>query len=411
MPFTLDHPPRCAVVAPTYNNGTTLINVLDRIDAIGIHVIVVNDGSTDGTAALLEQWQVASPQIRNVMTHTRNLGKAAAMLTGFAEARKLNYTHAITIDTDDQLDPEEIPKFVAAVILNPHTLVLGSRDATSAAYPRLSRLGRWASNVLILWWAGLRVSDSQCGFRAYPLAEILQLPCLAGRYGYETEIVCRAGWAGLAVAEVSVNCHYVLPQGRVSHFRAWEDSWRAVGMHARLLARSLCPSRVKRFDMMAPTGTLFRRITSWFSPMRAWREARETEAGRTRFSVALATGILIGNTPLYGFHSGLSLLAARLFHLHPLTVVAGSHVSTPPLGPILVASAIALGHFILAGNWPTWSSFDPRTHGFANTAGRTLLEWTIGGVVIGVTLAMLAFVGMQIALRFFAGRHPVAPTT
>src|SRR4051794_20824523 len=102
---------RPVVVAPTFNNAGTLGDVVGRCVALGLPAIVVNDGSTDGTEDLLRE--MAGESVI-VVTHARNRGKAAALQTGFAVACERGFTHAVTIDTDAQLDPEEIPALLEA---------------------------------------------------------------------------------------------------------------------------------------------------------------------------------------------------------------------------------------------------------------------------------------------------------
>src|SRR5690349_6960683 len=226
-----------AVVAPTFDNARTLAGIVTRITDLGLHVFVVNDGSTDDTAEVLAQF--ADNRRVTVITHEVNRGKAAALMTGFAAADAAGHSDALTIDTDGQLDPEQIPAMLSIARDEHDAFIIGTRDATAADYPQRSRVGRWASNLLVRWESGLRVSDSQCGFRVYPLKMMRDVRCRASRYGFETEILTRAAWAGYEVREVPVTCSY-LPHGqRVSHFRPWRDSFRAVPMHARLTSLAL----------------------------------------------------------------------------------------------------------------------------------------------------------------------------
>src|SRR5436853_1197656 len=101
------------VVAPTFNNARTLLNILQRIDRLDLPVLIVNDGSTDQTAEILEKWQRDRQGAWcKVVTHPKNRGKAAALKTAFAEALQANFTHAVSIDTDGQLEPEQIPSLL-----------------------------------------------------------------------------------------------------------------------------------------------------------------------------------------------------------------------------------------------------------------------------------------------------------
>jgi len=233
---------RVVVIVPTYNNAGTLPDIVQRILKLGFPTIVVNDGSTDQTQQILHQWQ--ANRLLHVVGHDRNRGKAAALQTGFAAAIEAGYTHAVTIDSDGQLDPEEIPALLQASTAQPRSLVVGMRDETRPDYPAKSRFGRRFSNAMVYLETGVRVVDSQCGFRVYPLGLIEQLRCGAGRFGYETEVIARAIWAGSEIAQVPVNCRYFEKSLRVTHFKPIRDSLRSLAMHARLLlaAGSAWPS-------------------------------------------------------------------------------------------------------------------------------------------------------------------------
>jgi glycosyltransferase involved in cell wall biosynthesis len=229
---------RATILMPTYNNAGTLPDVVRRAQALHLPNIIVNDGSTDSTSAWLAQRQnVAGGHQFHIVTHRVNRGKGAALQTGFAEALKLGYTHAVTIDTDGQLDPEDIPSLLAAAQSNPQAFVLGYRDDQSADYPARSRLGRRLSNLAIRLECRARVRDSQCGLRVYPLEvlEEAQGRCKAGRFGYEVEIITHAAWSGCQIINLPVRCRYFPGPQRVTHFRPWRDSMHGIRLHAKLL--------------------------------------------------------------------------------------------------------------------------------------------------------------------------------
>ena len=231
---------RPAILMPTYNNAGTLPNIVSRSIALGLPIIVVNDGSIDGTAEWLAKEVIGADEGRlHVVTHSVNRGKAAALQSGFARALELGCTHAVTIDTDGQLDPEEIPLLLEAARTAPEALVLGFRDDRRDDYPARSRIGRRLSNLAIRLECGARVFDSQCGLRAYPLTLHTRVPCRAGRFGYEAEIITRAVWAGYRIVNVPVRCRYLPGSQRVTHFRPWRDSLQGIQIHTRLLLTTL----------------------------------------------------------------------------------------------------------------------------------------------------------------------------
>ena len=392
------------VIAPTYNNAGTVAGVLGRVAELGLPLIVINDGSSDSTALILRCWLKEHPHLKaTVLTHKRNRGKAAALRTGFAAAIKAGYTHAVTIDTDAQHDPKYIPPMLDLARQTPEAYILGVRDARAPEYPRRSRLGRRFSNILIRLECGLKVADSQCGLRVYPMELVRSVRCRAGRFGYEAEMIARAGWADCPVIEMPINTCYLPPGERVSHFHPWWDTIRAIRMHARLLFRTVAPLPHRRYR---PGGKLLRRrfslgaLLSWMNPLRAWRELREGAIDRTEFAAALAVGVFVANLPIYPLQTLLCLYLARRLHLNPLAVLAGSQISTPPITFLLIAGAIYLGHLILHGALPAV----PDLH-TAHTAWRTLgkpflIDWAVGGPMVGIILGAITFL---VANHFYHG--------
>ena len=415
------------VVAPSFNNAATLAGIVRRVRALDLPLIVVNDGSTDETATILADLAAADAGV-TVVTHARNRGKAAALASGFAAADRASYTHAVTIDTDGQLDPEQTPSLLSLARRTPHGLVIGQRDENTEGYPSRSRIGRRVSNLFGWMQSGVRVADSQCGFRVYPLAFLRDVRCSAGRYGFETEVITRAGWAGRPVVGTPVRCHYFPAEKAVSHFRPVLDSFRGVPMHLRLMLRALSPVPVNgpeisnlksqmsdwkshHADQPHPAlrpgalRSLIRRFGRWLNPRPALRQLREDDAGRANAAAGLAVGAFIANLPAYGIQTGLSLYAARRLHLHPLSVVIGSHLSTPPVGPLLVAAAITIGHLILHAELPTVASYDVRVVGVLPLLRTCFLEWTIGGIVMGLFSAWVTYLAARWLFRL-AAREP-----
>jgi uncharacterized protein (DUF2062 family) len=390
------------VVAPTFNNGRSLADILSRIATTKVPVIVVDDGSTDSTATILSDWQSKCPATHTVLTHPQNRGKAAALRTAFQHATQMGFTHAVTIDTDGQLAPEDIPSLLQLAKLSPEALVIGERDAAAADYPARSRWGRRFSNLLIRMESGAIVVDSQCGLRVYPLVLVESIPCVSEYFGFETEIITRATWASVSMVGGPVSCRYLPPGEQVSHFKPWIDSLRSLRMHARLLTAALNP-----FPHPAGVGPfatirrkiLWRRFCSWVNPVSAWRAVRSDGASRTRFAAGFATGVFVANLPLYGVQTLLCLFIARRLNLHPLSVVAGSNIAFPPVGPLLIAAAITVGHLLLHGSLPVLAEYNLLHTGVAAVLWPVLLEWLIGGIVLGAILAGLSFFGLDFVLR------------
>jgi glycosyltransferase involved in cell wall biosynthesis len=387
------------VVTPTYNNQRTLGDILSRIERLGLPIIVVNDGCTDETPRLLEDWRRENPRTNcRIVTHPQNSGKAAALQSGFEAAIAAGFTHAISIDTDGQHDPEEIPVLLEASRQNPPAYVLGYRDDTAADYPAKSRIGRRLSNFFIRLECGARIIDSQCGMRVYPLELVKSVRCRAGHFGYEAEIITRAAWAGCPIAQVPIVTRYLPAGQRVSHFRPWLDTVRGIGTHIRLLGRAMMPWPHSLYATTESAGekqSLARSIWRWISPLHAWRELREGTLAPTEISAALAAGVFIGNLPTYGLQTAISLYTAKRLHLHPLAVVTGSHISIPPIAPFLIAGAIEIGHLVLHGSFFAWPGMSAMRAGWKSLVGQFLADWLVGSVLLGAVLAIFTFVLSQ----------------
>ena len=215
------------IIVPTYNNAGTLENVLQRCRAQGLPVLVVDDGSTDATAAILDGM---GPEAKlEVIHHKVNMGKGKALKTGFLEARRRGYAYALTIDSDGQHFPEDIPALLAAK--GEKTLVVGSRSQMGA-----DGGGSFANRFSNFWfhlYTGVRLPDTQTGFRLYPLNVLPSLGLLSSRYEAELTLLVFSAWKGLKMQPVPVRVAY--PEDRISHFRPGADFTRISLLNTVLL--------------------------------------------------------------------------------------------------------------------------------------------------------------------------------
>ncbi|MEM9882060.1 MAG: DUF2062 domain-containing protein [Planctomycetota bacterium] len=404
---------RPAVVLPSYQSGKHLPGVLGAAAGWGLPLIVVDDGSTDDTPEVLDAWAAVHPEAElHRVTHPTNRGKGEALRSGFAEATRLGRTHALTMDTDGQHDPADAAALLAAAAAAPGTLVLGHRTTDDPNYPAGSRLGRSLSNLAILMACGLRAGDSQCGYRVVPLGLIEAVRCRAGRYGYEAELLVRAGWAGVELTQVSVRTIYP-PRGQhVSHFRPLRDTLHGLTLHLRLLNRAMLPLPHPRWPppesgrgaAASRREPWWERVLRWVDPRELVRAARRDRVGQMSVAVGLGLGVFVANLPLYPVQTLIALYVARRLHLHPVSTVVGSQAAFPPFGLMLIFAAVYLGRLTLTGAPPAWSDFAGLgSLGFAEL--RRLLHgyflaWWIGGVVIGAAMGLIAFGVALLLLRF-----------
>lgn len=221
-------------VIPAYNEASTLHGVVASAQPWVDAVIVVDDGSTDGTGDCLG----SMPENVCVLRHEHNRGKAAALATGFRHALELGATHVVTLDADGQHRPEDIPRLLAAAADDPPAVVIGERQDKRSAAPAARRMANHFADFWISLAAGRRIRDSQSGFRVYP-AELLRdgrFPLSRSAEGFvlETELLVAAAYLGYPLRYVPIDSLY--PQAaRPSHYRAVHDTTQITLAVARML--------------------------------------------------------------------------------------------------------------------------------------------------------------------------------
>jgi glycosyltransferase involved in cell wall biosynthesis len=224
---------RTDVVAlvPAYRAAATVGDVVRGVRRHLAHVVVVDDGSGDGTGT------AATAAGAELVTHAENRGKGAALATGLAVLAGRGVTRVLTLDADGQHLPDEIPVLLAASDADPAALVVGVRRKEGQPIARLNRFGNWVADGLLRAIAGREIPDTQSGFRVYPVAATLGLGMHGLRYDWETEVLLRAARRGIPVVGVPTRVYYPPVEERVSHFRPATDTLRIVGTVVRMLAR------------------------------------------------------------------------------------------------------------------------------------------------------------------------------
>jgi len=195
---------RTLIVIPCYNEEMTIGSVILKSRKYGDAVLVVDDGSNDGTVA------VAREAGALVISHPKNMGKSAAIKTGFQYALEKGFEYVVTIDGDGQHNPDEIPHMLENIINNGHDISLGYRVGQNTEMPRWRKLGKRVLDYGTSLGAGGLVTDSQCGFRAFNRRALETItPRLSGsNFSVESEQLVRAHELGLGVVNTSVTCKY-----------------------------------------------------------------------------------------------------------------------------------------------------------------------------------------------------------
>lgn len=210
------------VIIPTYNNAGTIADVVLRAKKQCDDIIVVCDGCTDNTIKIL-----GSVSGISIVTHKKNLGKGAALRSGFKKAHESGFSYAITIDADGQHFPEDINLMVQGNLKYPGALLIGERknlDKVERSYG--SKFANKFSNFWFFVQTGKLLKDTQTGFRLYPLKKLYGLRFLTSRYEAELELLVLAAWHGVKIESISVDVYYPSKEERVSHFRPALDFTR-----------------------------------------------------------------------------------------------------------------------------------------------------------------------------------------
>lgn len=215
------HERAICVIIPAYNNVGTIRDVVEQALHYCNDVIVVDDGSDDGTSDILSS-------ITNItlVAYDDNRGKGHALKEGFRKAIAMGFAYAITMDADGQHLASDIPLFLKANQEWPGSLILGSRKKENIVRSKGSTFANVFSNFWFTVETWRYVPDTQTGYRLYPLKKLYGLRFLTSRYEAELELLVMAAWHGVGIHSIPINVYYPPKEERVSHFRPGLDFTR-----------------------------------------------------------------------------------------------------------------------------------------------------------------------------------------
>ena len=233
----------CAIV-PVYRHESTTRKVAEGLSALGLAVILVDDGNTPEGHAILEQVAREVPDTI-LVTHAKNGGKGKAVISGLEKAFELGYTHALQVDADGQHDMASIPFFLKAARKHPEDLIAGMPQY-DASVPKAREQGRKITN----FWVAIEtlskdIPDSMCGFRIYPVQSTMPVAkkLTSYRMGFDIEILVRLSWAGVKMRFYPIKVTY--PEDGVSNFRVFGSNVEISWTHTKL-----CTGMILRLPML-----------------------------------------------------------------------------------------------------------------------------------------------------------------
>ncbi|MFD1771832.1 DUF2062 domain-containing protein [Sphingobacterium suaedae] len=319
------------VIIPTYNNDKTLKRVIDGVLQYTAAVILVNDGSTDATTSILAEYADLT-----CLHLKKNQGKGMALRHGIRHARELGYHYALTIDSDGQHYPTDIPVFVQAIAEARHpVLLIGSRNMTQDSVPRKSSFGNKFSNFWFWFETGIKLSDTQSGFRAYPV-QALAKRYYTKKFEFEIEIIVRAAWRGVAVKNVPINVLYD-PSERVSHFRPIKDFARISILNTVFVFLT--------FFFILP-----RNFFRSFKKKSLTKFIKENVLGSTdspeKKALSIGLGVFMGIAPVWGFQTAITITLAVFLRLNKVLAFAFSNISFAPFIPLIIYVSLLVGGLV-----------------------------------------------------------------
>lgn len=198
---------------PAYNEARTIARVVSGVAPHVARVLVVDDGSIDGTG------ETARQAGADVIRHERNLGKGCAVRTGLATMLASPATHVVVLDGDLQHVPDEVPRLLETARRSGADLVIGGRRFDRAAMPVSRYYANVAGSRLLSWFVGLPLRDTQSGFRVYHCAALREVPLSAVGFEIETEVLVKLARRGARIVEVPVSAVYGTERSKLRPMR------------------------------------------------------------------------------------------------------------------------------------------------------------------------------------------------
>lgn len=323
---------KATVLIPTYNNAGSLAAVLRDVLTYTNCVLVVNDGSTDDTLQVLEQF----PQVQ-LVSYTQNRGKGFALRKGFAKALELGFDYAITLDADGQHFAKDLPTMLNCIEQYPNTIVVGARNMNQENVPGKSSFGNRFSNFWFWLYAGKKAPDTQSGYRLYPIRAMKKIRFYTRKYEFEVEVLVRSVWNGIKVEFAPISVYYPPAEERVSHFRPFQDFSRISVLNTVLFFIAFLYIKPRDF---------FRSLFSKEKRAALLNELLESDHSHERKAASIGFGVFMGIVPIWGFQLIVAIFLSVLFKLNKALVITAANISIPPMIPFIL-----YGSFLAGAPW------------------------------------------------------------
>jgi len=364
----------CCILIPTFNNQKTLSRVIDGVLVYSFEdVIVINDGSTDDTASILATYG----EKINVLTNEINKGKGFSLRRGFMEAIRLGYKNAISIDSDGQHLPSDIPLFIETALENPGALLMGSRNMMQEGVPGKSSFGNKFSNFWFKFETGLTLPDTQTGFRLYPLDPIKKVRLFTSKFETEIEVIVKLAWRDVKI--IPINIHVIYDSNeRVTHFRPFRDFTRISVLNTY-------------FVILTLLYYLPRRLFFYIKKKGLWQIIKEEALKKNESNISKAKsigfGIFMGIVPIWGFQLLVGIPLAVYFRMNKVLFLTAANISLPPFIPFIIFGSYKFGGLFYK-NGVQLDSFEDLT---LESIHVNFVQYFLGGTLLALFSGLSAF--------------------
>jgi len=367
------------MVIPTFNNAGFLKKFLDEVLTYQAQLILVNDGSTDETAGILSGYPASTME---VISFPRNIGKGAALKAGFKRALEMGFDHAITLDSDSQHRAADIPAFLEILEDESPSLIIGSRQLDQENVPGKNRFANRFSSFWFRIETGLRVKDTQSGFRLYPIREQEGIRLFSGKYEFELEVLVKTAWEGIPIREIPIQVYYPPGNKRVSHFRPFRDFLRITLLNFLLLFLGLAYYRPRN---------MFRKYRSKTFKQIIREDIIKSGTPNHVIAFSVAFGIFMGILPIWGYQLVFGFFFAHILKLNKAIFFITANISLPPMIPFILYLSYVTGSYVLGeGSWMVDVELN------LASIGQNLKQYLTGAVVFasiaGVATGTLSYI-------------------
>jgi glycosyltransferase involved in cell wall biosynthesis len=377
------------VIIPTYNNEKTLEGVISEVLKVTRNIIVVNDGSTDGTSFILKKYKSLK-----IVAYSPNKGKGYAIKRGFEQAVLEGFNYAVTIDSDGQHYPSDIGILIRKIEEEPGSLIVGARNLIPENISKGSSFANRFSNFWYRILTGYKLPDTQTGFRLYPIMALKDINFITSKYEFELEVLVRAAWHGIKIISAPIRVFYPSKEERVSHFRPFKDFVRISLLNTVFVIIALFYIKPLSFLQNFRKKNIKNFIKT---------NILQTQESNLSIAMAVSLGVFTGILPIWGFQLILAIALAQLFGLSKLITSVAANISIPPMIPLLLYLSYTTGGYVMEKSSKIKFSTDLSVRSFEEN----LLQYIIGSIIFAIVLSILAGIISFMLLKIFRNRHVV----